>query len=66
MSCKLAKECNYSKNAENNQPEACFCLSLLRTSVASNPALSQSCLGITCRQIYLNSGIAYSRKLQYI
>jgi len=33
-----------------NQPEgrACFCLSLLSTSVASNPALSHNCRGITC------------------
>lgn len=32
------------------QPEgsACFCLNLFSTSVASNPALSHSCRGITC------------------
>ena len=27
---------------------ACFCLNLFSTSVASNPALSHNCRGITC------------------
>ena len=35
---------------ERGQPDcrACFCLNLFRTSVASNPALSHNCRGITC------------------
>ena len=34
------------KLAEPASPDACFCLSLFRTSVASNPELSHSCRGI--------------------
>lgn len=42
-----------TKKSTGDRPDgrACFCLNLLSTSVASNPALSQSCRGITCKII---------------
>lgn len=44
-----------SQHQEIPDARACFCRSLLRTSVASKPALSHSCLGITCPHPHIHA-----------